>query len=156
MEHQAIRGMTMPFGVGSGVDIPKTEELQRTAYEAIKKAYQSTSYLCRDLNELSASENNLKIAASIGDSALTDAYQQQINELKQNIEDDLNKYVSSFQELEAIKPEVRNIAYGNYIETLKRKGGNTENLAVVWKHFEQYLNKQMSKTIWKTELKKLC
>ena len=138
------------------VDIPKTEELQRTAYEAIKKAYQSTSYLCRDLNELSASENNLKIAASIGDSALTDAYQQQINELKQNIEDDLNKYVSSFQELEAIKPEVRNTAYSNYIETLKHKGGNTENLTLVWKHFEQYLNKQMSKTIWKTELKKLC
>lgn len=138
------------------IDMPKTEEMQRIAFETIKKAYQSTSYLCRDLNELSASENNLKIAESIGDSALTDAYRQQIAELKQSIEESFNRYVSSFQELEAIKQGIRNAAFDNYIQSLKNKGGNIENLTVVLRHFEQYINKQMSKVEWKNELKDFC
>lgn len=138
------------------IDIPKPEERRRIAYESIKKAYQSTSYICRDLNELSTSEKNLKIAESIGDSALSDAYKQQIDELKQNIDDGLKKYVSSFQELKAIKPEVRNSAYADYLQSLKSKGGNIENLAVVWRHFEQYIDKEMSKAKWIMELKKFC
>lgn len=138
------------------IDMPKPEVQQRIAYETIKRAYESALYICQDLNELSASESNIKLAEKYGRSGQADAYRQQNEDLKQNIEDRLNRYISFFQELSAIKPEVRNIAYGKYIQYLKSEGENIKNLSIVWGHFEQYVNTEMSQTKLKTEIKKFC
>lgn len=137
-------------------DIYEKIELHKIAFDAIKKAFQSASYICRDLNDLMLSQKNLEIAKSIGDSALTESYQQQIMELEQNIDDGFSKYADSFNELKAIKPDIRNAAYSDYNASLNSKGGDIENLAVVWRHFEQYPSTGMQKIKWKTDIIKFA
>lgn len=134
------------------IDIYKKLELKNLAYEAIKKAYQSASYISRDLNDLKVSEKNLEISKTLNDSALTDSYQQQISELEQNIGDGFQKYEDFFHELLAIKPDIRNVAYKEYNTSLHGRGGNLENLAVVWRHFERYLSDGMQEARWKSEI----
>ena len=75
------------------IKLQNPDEMPRIAFENIKQSYQEASYICRDLNDLIASKENLKIAQSIGDSALTEAYQNQIDELEKNIKDGLDRYV---------------------------------------------------------------
>lgn len=138
------------------IDMPKLDKLPWMAYNAIQKAYQTTAYICRDLNDLAASEANLEIAKSIGDSSLTTSYQNQVTELKQNIEDGFAKYVAAFKELKAIPPDIRNAAYQRYVQTLRGKAGNVTNLAVVWQHFTDYLDQAVSMEEWKDAIRKFC
>ena len=138
------------------IDMPRTDELSRVAYEAIRKAYQTAAYICRDLNDLAASEANLEIAKSIGDSALTTAYGNQMAELKQNIDDGFAKYVETFKELKAIRPAVRDAAYQKYVQALQRKEGNLANLAMVWHHFNEFTDQAVAKEAWKAAIRKFC
>ena len=131
------------------VDLPRTDEMPRIAYDAIRKAYQTAAYICRDLNDMAASEANLGIAESIGDSALTTAYRNQIAELVQNIDDGFAKYVETFRELKAIRPAIRDAAYQKYVQTLQHKGGSLDNLAVVWRHFNEFAGQAVSIEAWK-------
>lgn len=138
------------------VDMPRTGELPRVAYDTIREAYLTAAYICRDLNDMAASEANLKIAESMGDSALTTAYRNQIEELVQNIDDGFSKYVETFNALKAIRPEVRDAAYRKYIQTLQRKGGSPDNLAVVWRHFNEFAGHAVSIEAWKEAIRKFC
>ncbi len=138
------------------VDLPRTDEMPRIAYDAIRKAYQTAAYICRDLNDMAASEANLGIAESIGDSALTTAYRNQIAELVQNIDDGFAKYVETFRELKAIRPAIRDAAYQKYVQTLQHKGGSLDNLAVVWRHFNEFAGQAVSIEAWKEAIRKFC
>lgn len=134
------------------IDLPKLDKLPWIAYNAIKKAYQTAAYICRDLNELSTSEANLEIAKSLGDSALTTAYQKQMAEQNQNIDEGLAKYVEAFKELETIRTDIRDAAYQRYVQALREKKGNVANLAIVWQHFNDYSNQAVSMKAWKAAI----
>ncbi|BBO81625.1 hypothetical protein DSCO28_21910 [Desulfosarcina ovata subsp. sediminis] len=138
------------------IKLQKPDELPRLAFEAIKQSYQEASYLCRDLNDLAASKQNLEIAQSIGDSALTDAYRNQIDELEKNIQDGFDKYTHCFQDLKAINAEIRKNAYNRYVQSLADKGGSKANVSIVWMHFDQYVHQGRSDATWKKDIAKFC
>lgn len=138
------------------IDMSRTDELPRFAYDAIRKAYQTAAYICRDLNDMAASEANLEIAESMGDSALTTAYRNQVAELSENIDDGFAEYIEVFKELKAIRPAVRNAAYEKYVQTLQRKEGSLNNLAVVWRHFNEFVDQAVSIEAWKEAIRNFC
>ena len=134
------------------IKLERKDERPRIAFNHIQQSYREAAAIYENLNALSDSEDRIKIARKIGDSARTEKYRRQIEGLENDIKKGLDKYVQCFNDLKSIKTEIRNKAYESYRQALGHRGGNVDNLAIVWGHFEQYLHYGISDDKWKKDI----
>jgi serine/threonine protein kinase len=119
---------------------------RETAKIHIPNAQKNLSIMCREFKEIQLKRQNLRIAQSIGDTAIIDGYTKRIQEHEENIRRSLSDYNDIMIKLANLNQNIVNQEFDNYINQLAQN--DQFNLRpfvdLARRHYQQYLNNKTS------------
>jgi len=130
-----------------------------SAYAWVKIATEAVFFVNHEAQRLPSLQKALTVARKMGRTATIQRMTDRVNETELNIQDGIERYVSSLQELETLPEDIMNSVFQEYTGFLKRRGANSIQLngtLVVKTHLEElYRTRHVSLEKWQDDIEKL-